>query len=60
MTAASNLYSTMQTTLTTQISDLTQVDMATAVSKMQAVNTQLQSSYQVLADMDKLNLASYL
>jgi len=60
MTAASNLYSTMQTALTTQISDLTQVDMATAVSKMQAVNTQLQSSYQVLADMDKLNLASYL
>ncbi len=60
MTAASTSYSSMQTILTTQLSNLTNVDMATAVSKMQAVNTQLQSSYQVLAAMNKLNLASYL
>jgi flagellar hook-associated protein 3 FlgL len=60
MTAASTSYASMQTLLASQISDLTNVDMATAISHMQAVNTQLQASYQVLGQMSKLNLASYL
>lgn len=60
MTSASNSYAAMQTVLTSQLNDLTQVDMAATISRMQTVNTQLQSSYQVLGDMSKLNLASYL
>ena len=60
MTAATAGYNAMKTVLTQQVTDLTNVDMATVISKMQAVNTQLQSSYQVLGEMSKLNLANYL
>jgi hypothetical protein len=34
--------------------------MATAISQLQAVNSQLQTSYQVLSLARSLNLASYL
>jgi len=60
MTAAASSYTSMQTVMASQLSNLTNVDMATVISRMQTVNTQLQSSYQVLGEMSKLNLASYL
>jgi flagellar hook-associated protein 3 FlgL len=60
MTAAANSQSSAQTLLTTQLSNLTNVDMATAISNLQEVSTQLQTSYTVLGEVSKLNLASYL
>jgi flagellar hook-associated protein 3 FlgL len=58
-TAASN-NTAMQTVIQGQLSGLTNVDMATAISQLQAVNSQLQTSYQVLSLARSLNLASYL
>jgi flagellar hook-associated protein 3 FlgL len=58
-TAASN-NTAMQTVVQDQLSGLTNVDMATAISQLQAVNSQLQTSYQVLALAHSLNLASYI
>jgi flagellar hook-associated protein 3 FlgL len=60
MTAATASYSSMQTLLTSQLSGLVNVDMATAISHMQTVNTQLQASYKVLGEVSSLNLASFL
>jgi flagellar hook-associated protein 3 FlgL len=60
MTTAAASNSSMQTIMATQFSGLTQVDIATAVSTMQTVNTQLQASYKVLGEVSSLNLASYL
>ena len=60
MTAAGTVESSAQTVMSTQLTNLTNVDMATAISNMQAVSTQLQSSYTVLGELSKLNLASYL
>jgi flagellin-like hook-associated protein FlgL len=60
MTAAANVQSSAQTVLATQLSNLTDVDMPTAISNMQEVSNQLQTSYTVLGEVSKLNLASYL
>jgi flagellar hook-associated protein 3 FlgL len=60
MTSATASHAATQTLLTNQFSDLTNVDMATAISHMQAVNSQLQASYKVLGEMSSLNLASFL
>jgi flagellar hook-associated protein 3 FlgL len=60
MTAAAAAQSASQIVLQGQISDLTNVDMASTISNMTAVNTQLQTSYQVLALAKSLNLASFL
>jgi flagellar hook-associated protein 3 FlgL len=60
LTAATNTNSAMETVIKTQLSPLVNVDMATAISKLQAVNTQLQTSYQVLALARSLNLASLI
>jgi flagellar hook-associated protein 3 FlgL len=60
MTAATASYSSMQTILTKQLSGLVNVDMATAISHLQTVNSQLQASYKVLGEVSSLNLASFL
>jgi flagellar hook-associated protein 3 FlgL len=60
MTAAAAAQSASQIVLKGQILDLTNVDMASTISNMTAVNTQLQTSYQVLALAKSLNLASFL
>ena len=60
MTAAASSQSSSQTVLTAQLSSLTNVDMPTAISNMQEVSNQLQTSYTILGDVSKLNLASYL
>jgi flagellar hook-associated protein 3 FlgL len=60
MTAAASSQSATQTLLTTQLTDLTNVDMPTAISNLQAVNNQLQTSYSLLGEVSRLNLASYL
>jgi flagellar hook-associated protein 3 FlgL len=60
MTAAANTQSSTQVLLQTQLSTLTDVDMPTAISNLQAVSNQLQSSYALLGEVNQLNLASYL
>ena len=60
LTAAAASQASLKTALTTQLSNLTDVDMATAISKLQAVGSQLQASYNVLSIARGLNLASYL
>ena len=60
MTAAASSQSSAQTVLTTQLSNLTNVDMPTAISNLQEVSNQLQTSYTILGEVSKLNLASYL
>lgn len=60
MTAAANAQSSTQTLLQTQLTNLTNVDMATAISNLQAVSNQLESSYSLLGEVTHLNLASYL
>jgi flagellar hook-associated protein 3 FlgL len=60
MTAATASHASMQILLTSQLSNLTNVDMATAISHLQTVNAQLQASYKVLGEVSSLNLASFL
>jgi flagellin-like hook-associated protein FlgL len=60
MTTAAKSQSASQTLLQTQLSGLTEVDMPTAISNLQAVNNQLQTSYALLGQISNLNLASYL
>ena len=60
MTSATNAQSASQLVLKQQINNLTNVDMATAISNMTAVSSQLQTSYQVLSLAKTLNLASFL
>jgi flagellin-like hook-associated protein FlgL len=60
MTAAANSQSSMQTVLQTQLTGLTDVDMPTAISNLQAVSNQLQTSYTLLGEVSSLNLAKYL
>jgi flagellar hook-associated protein 3 FlgL len=60
LTAATASHASMQTLLTNQLTNLTNVDMATAISHLQTVNSQLQASYKVLGEVSSLNLASFL
>ncbi len=48
------------TTLTSQLSNLNDVDMAKAVSQLTQTQTQLQASFQLLSTMKNLTLANYL
>jgi flagellar hook-associated protein 3 FlgL len=48
------------TALTTQVGDVQDVDMATAMSNLSLVQTQLQGSYQVIAAMSGLSLVKFL
>lgn len=60
MTAAASSQSSTQSLLHTQMSNLTNVDMPTAISNLQEVSNQLQTSYTMLGEVSHLNLASYL
>jgi flagellin-like hook-associated protein FlgL len=60
MTAAASAHASMQTMLASQLSGLTDVNMASAISQLQTVNDQLTASYKVLSLAHDLNLASYL
>jgi flagellin-like hook-associated protein FlgL len=60
MTAATAQHAAMQTVLASQLSNLTNVNMASAISNLQAVTNQLQASYKILSMASSLNLASYL
>ena len=60
LSAAAGRHASLSLILEKQFSLLTEVDLASALSKMQAVNAQLQASYQVLSQARSLNLASYL
>ena len=60
MTAASAAHGSLQTVLKSQLSGLTDVNMAEAVSRLQAVTNQLTASYKVIGMTSSLNLASYL
>lgn len=60
LTAATASHASLKAALTTQLSGLTNVDMASTISKLQAVGSQLQASYNVLSIARGLNLASYL
>lgn len=48
------------TVLTTQVSNADSVDMAATLSQLSSVQTALESSYQLVASMKTLNLATYL
>jgi flagellar hook-associated protein 3 FlgL len=48
------------TALTTQLSSVQNVDAASAITKATALQTQLQASYQIIAQSQSLSLASYI
>lgn len=50
----------MQTALSKQVSNAEEVDMAATLSKVSALQTQLQSSYQVISGTKGLSLANFL
>ena len=50
----------MSTALTTQVSGVEQVDMTATLSQLTQAQTQLQSSYQVIASLQSLSLTRYL
>lgn len=50
----------VSTALQAQVSNAEDVDMATTLSKLSLVQTQLQSSYQMIANVDGLSLTKYL
>lgn len=60
MTAAAEGHASMKLALSKQLSGLTDVDMASTISRLQAVTSQLEASYNVLSMARQLNLASYL
>ncbi len=60
MTTATASHASLKTILDKQLSVLTDVDMASAISRLQAVNFQLQASYKILSLARSLNLASFL
>ena len=60
LTAAASASSSFQIVLSKQLSKLTDVDMAAAISGLQAVSDQLEASYKVLSLASGLHLASYL
>lgn len=49
-----------QTALTGQVSSAQDVDMASTLSNLSLVQTQMQASYQVISGMSKLSLVNYL
>ena len=60
MTAATERHASLAMIFEKQLSLLTDVDLATAITRVQAVNAQLQASYQILSQARGLNLASFL
>jgi flagellar hook-associated protein 3 FlgL len=60
LTAAASENTVLQTAVTKQLSGLTNVDMATAISQLQNVSTQLEASYNVISMAKSLTLSNYL
>jgi flagellar hook-associated protein 3 FlgL len=58
-TMATNLGNTV-TALGNQVSDITQADLAKTATDLSDANTQLQASYQLIANLAKLSLVNYL
>lgn len=50
----------MATAIESQISDAENVDMASTLSRLSAVQSQLQASYQLIASLQNMSLAKYL
>lgn len=60
LTATQTQLSATSTALTAQVSNVQDVDMAATLSKLSQVQTQLQSSYQLIASANSLSLVKYL
>lgn len=60
LTARKTTLAATETALTRQVSDAEDVDMAATLTKMTALQTQLQASYQIIAALKGLSLATYL
>jgi flagellar hook-associated protein 3 FlgL len=60
LTATQSSISDVSTALQSQVSNAQDVDMAATLSKLSLVQTQLQSSYQIIATVDGLSLTKYL
>lgn len=58
--STSTVLSDTATTLTGQVGSVQNVDMATTLSNLSLVQTQLESSYQMISAMGNLSLAKYL
>lgn len=60
ITDANNLMSSQMTVLTTQTGNLDNVDAAQVATNLNTLSTQLQTAYQLTAQLQKLSLAQYL
>lgn len=60
LTTRGTTLSTIQTTFSRQVSDAEDVDLAATLTKVSALQTQLQASYNVVAGLRGLSLAAYL
>lgn len=60
LTASQTTMADTATALTTQVSNVQDVDVAQAMTSLMLVQTQLQASYQVIAGMSGLSLAKFL
>ncbi len=60
VTNANTSMSSQMTILQTQIGNLDDVDTATAATKLNSLSTQLQTAYELTAEIQKLSLAQYL
>lgn len=60
LTSTQTQLSDTQTALTTQVSSSEDVDMASTLSQLSLVQTQMQASYQLIATMSSLSLAKFL
>jgi flagellar hook-associated protein 3 FlgL len=60
LTTTQTQLSDTQTALTTQVSNVQDVDMAATLSNLTQTNTQLQASYQLIATESALSLAKFL
>lgn len=60
LTSVSSGYTDLTTTLTGQVSNVQDVDMAAVSTQLQSVQTQLTASYQLISNIKSLSLTSYL
>ena len=60
LTATQTQLSDTQTALTAQVSSAEDVDMASTLSQLSLVQTQMQASYQLIATMSGLSLVKFL
>jgi flagellar hook-associated protein 3 FlgL len=60
LTATQSRLADTQVALTGQVSSAEEVDMATTLSRLSQVQTQMQASYQLIASLNSLSLLKYL